>query len=186
MENNPEILTVHNVVKKLAQWSDKWISIAEGLKVPSAVISTIRVITTHQQSKDAALYRVVEWWFANSPNPEWSTIDIMIVDLGMFSKYVLKFLFNGQIARYITRNTYVHTVGGGASLIYARIAKAIASQPTVYKITAFGTCPNVLWTHATIYGHVIKTKPTEHFRGVWSKISSRTIYQCGSTTTTVW
>ena len=78
-----EILTVRNIVKKLAAWSNKWISIAEHLEVPSAVISTIRVITTHQQSKDTALYRVVEWWFANNPNPEWLTIDSVIVELGM-------------------------------------------------------------------------------------------------------
>ena len=76
-----EILTVRNIVKKLEPWSDKWISIAEYLEVPSAVISTIRVITTHQQSKDAALYKVVEWWFANNPNPEWPTIDSVIVEL---------------------------------------------------------------------------------------------------------
>ena len=76
-----EILTVRNIVKKLEPWSDKWISIAEHLEVPTAMISTIRVITTHQQSKDTALYKVVEWWFANNPNPEWPTIDDVIVEL---------------------------------------------------------------------------------------------------------
>ena len=81
MNKYPDILTVRNVVKELAPWSDKWISIAEHLEVPSAVISTIRVITTHQQSKDTALYKVVEWWFAKSPNPEWPTIDSMIAEL---------------------------------------------------------------------------------------------------------
>ena len=51
---------------------------AERLEVPSAMISTIRVITTHQHSGDTALYKVVEWWFANNPNPEWAAVNKVI------------------------------------------------------------------------------------------------------------
>ena len=80
-ETYPEIPTVQNVVNKLTKWSDKWIIIAELLKVPSSVISTIRVITAHQQSEDTALRKVVEWWFINTPNPELTAIDDVIVAL---------------------------------------------------------------------------------------------------------
>ena len=83
----PDILTVRNIVKKLAQWSDRWIRVAECLEVPSAMISTIRVITTHQHSGDTALYKVVEWWFANNPNPEWAAVNKVIEEFERGSPY---------------------------------------------------------------------------------------------------
>ena len=67
-------LSVSNIVKTLHPWSERWINVAELLRVPTAVISRIRVITTRQESQDTALYKVVEWWFKNSPNPEWTAI----------------------------------------------------------------------------------------------------------------
>ena len=71
-------LSVSNIVKTLRPWSERWINVAELLGVPTAVISKIRVITTRQKSQDTALYKVVEWWFKNSPNPEWSAISEVI------------------------------------------------------------------------------------------------------------
>ena len=67
-------LSVSKVVKTLRPWSERWMNVAEILQVPSEVISKIRVITTGKQSEDSALYKVVEWWFKNSPNPEWTAI----------------------------------------------------------------------------------------------------------------
>ena len=74
-------LSVSSVVKALRPWSEKWINVAELLKVPVEVISKIRVITTGQQSDDTALYKVVEWWFKNSSNPEWTTISELVATL---------------------------------------------------------------------------------------------------------
>ena len=65
----------------LHPWSEKWITVAELLKVPSEVISKIRIVTTGQQSDDTALYKVVQWWFKNSPNPEWTAISEVVADL---------------------------------------------------------------------------------------------------------
>ena len=74
-------LSVSNVVKTLRPWSERWINVAEDLEIPGEVISKIRVITTGQQSDDTALYKVVEWWFKNSPNPEWTAIAEVVAAL---------------------------------------------------------------------------------------------------------
>jgi len=60
------------------QFSDNWIIIANLLDVPNLMISTINVITSHQQNEGDALYKVVEWWFTHTANPEWTTIDEVI------------------------------------------------------------------------------------------------------------
>ena len=67
-------LSVSKAVETLRPWSVRWINVAEILQVPSEVISKIGVIATGKQSEDSALYKVVEWWFKNSPNPEWTAI----------------------------------------------------------------------------------------------------------------
>ena len=74
-------MTVRYIIKHLRQWSNMWIKIAELLGVPSSVISTISVITTHQRSDETALYKVVEWWFKNTANPEWTAIHHVITQL---------------------------------------------------------------------------------------------------------
>ena len=70
-------MTVNNIMKTLGKWSDKWIEIAQLLNVPSPVINTINVLTSHQpnMNDEGALYKVVEWWFVNTANPEWTAID---------------------------------------------------------------------------------------------------------------
>ena len=91
-------LSVSNVVKTLRPWTERWINVAQLLKVPSDVISKIRVITTGQQSEDTALYKVVEWWFKNSPNPEWTTISEVVAGLEVprsQSKCMLILLYEG-------------------------------------------------------------------------------------------
>ena len=74
-------LSVSNVLKALRPWSEKWINVAELLEIPSEVISKIRIITTGQQSEDTALYKMVEWWFKNSSNPEWTAISEVVAAL---------------------------------------------------------------------------------------------------------
>ena len=74
-------LSVSNVVKTLRPWFEKWIYVAKLLRIPSEVISKVGVITTRQQSEDTALYKVVEWWFKNSPNPEWTTVSEIVAAL---------------------------------------------------------------------------------------------------------
>ena len=61
-------------MKKLEKWSHRWIEIANLLDVPSTVVSTITVLTSHTGDKNP-LYKVIEWWFINTANPEWTVID---------------------------------------------------------------------------------------------------------------
>jgi hypothetical protein len=42
------------------------------LSLPYTVISSIQV--SRLPSNQASLRKVVEWWFQNTANPEWSTI----------------------------------------------------------------------------------------------------------------
>ena len=73
-------LTINNIVENLKEWSDNWIQIANLLSIPSPVINTINVLTSHQSNigdKDP-LYKVIEWWFVNTANPEWTTINDLL------------------------------------------------------------------------------------------------------------
>ncbi len=66
-----EYLTVGNVVKVLDKMSEQWIRISELLGVPDTVVNSILV--SRLQDKDS-LQRIVEWWFKNTANPEWTAI----------------------------------------------------------------------------------------------------------------
>ena len=66
-----EFLTVSNVVKALDMMANQWIRISELLKVPFSVVNSILVTRMNDQD---SLRRVVEWWFKNTANPEWTPI----------------------------------------------------------------------------------------------------------------
>jgi hypothetical protein len=66
------VLTVNRIVKSFEHISDHWIEIATELGLPYPVISSIQV--SRLPNDQASLRKVVEWWFQNTANPEWSTI----------------------------------------------------------------------------------------------------------------
>ena len=59
-------------MKALDTMADQWIKVADPLNVPSTVVDSILV--SRLQDDRASLRRVVEWWFRNTANPEWSAI----------------------------------------------------------------------------------------------------------------
>jgi hypothetical protein len=66
-------LTVNRVVKSFEHISNQyWFGIAIELGLPYFVISSIQV--SQLPNDQASLTKVVEWWFQNTANPEWSTI----------------------------------------------------------------------------------------------------------------
>ena len=72
-QNDSANLTVNNIILALKGYSDQWIRIAEMLSLPNAVVSSILV--SRLKDNEASLRKVVEWWFKNTPNPEWAAID---------------------------------------------------------------------------------------------------------------
>ena len=72
--------TVSSVCKKLHDCSDKWMRVAKLLKVDNLVVSSILVSRLNDA---ASLNRVVEWWFMNTSNPEWSEVVEVLRVLGM-------------------------------------------------------------------------------------------------------
>ena len=70
-KNFEEYLTVRNALKALDTIKDQWIRISELLGVPSSVVNSILV---SQLSDEESLKKSVEWWFRNTANPEWTTI----------------------------------------------------------------------------------------------------------------
>lgn len=80
-----EFITINGIMKRLEKISNKWITVANILKLPTSVISTINALTLHQPTMgdSGALYKVIEWWFVNTANPEWTAIDRMLYLLGI-------------------------------------------------------------------------------------------------------
>ena len=74
VDTSQDFLTINNIVNFLThhQLSDQWVKVAEELKVPNRVLSSI--VVSHQNDDEASLRKVLAWWFKNTPNPEWSTI----------------------------------------------------------------------------------------------------------------
>ena len=66
-----ECLTVNNAVKALVLMAGEWIRVSELLGVPSSVVDSILV---SRLKNEDSLRRVVEWWFKNMANPEWTAI----------------------------------------------------------------------------------------------------------------
>ena len=50
----------------------QWIRVSKLLGVPTAVSDSILVSRLNDES---SLRRVVEWWFKNTANPEWTAIN---------------------------------------------------------------------------------------------------------------
>ena len=67
-----EPLTINNIMKHLNHMSDQWIRVANILKLPSFVISSVQV--SQFGNDQASLRKVVEWWFKSTANPEWNVI----------------------------------------------------------------------------------------------------------------
>ena len=65
-------LTVNNIMKFLDHLSNEWIKVANRLLLPSPIITSIQV--SRLPSDQASLRKVIEWWFQNTPNPHWDTI----------------------------------------------------------------------------------------------------------------
>ncbi len=70
-----EHLTVSNAVKALGKMAEQWIRISELLGVPNSVVDSILV--SRLKDRDS-LHRIVEWWFKNTANPEWTAIQKII------------------------------------------------------------------------------------------------------------
>jgi hypothetical protein len=66
------VLTVNRVIQYFEHFSGRWIEIATKLGLPYQIISSIQV--SRLPSDQASLRKVVEWWFLNTANPEWSTV----------------------------------------------------------------------------------------------------------------
>lgn len=81
-------MSVFDVFERLRKWSEKWVYVAGLLGLPASVISAINILTSHQpdMGDEGALHKVIEWWFVNSANPEWTAIDDVLKHLaeGMF------------------------------------------------------------------------------------------------------
>lgn len=67
-------MTVSNVVKALHAVADQWIKISNMLEVPDIIVNSILV--SRLQDDEVSLRTVIEWWFKNSPNPEWNIIHV--------------------------------------------------------------------------------------------------------------
>lgn len=67
-----ESLTVSSITKFLDHLSSQWVNVANRLSLPSPVVTSIQV--SRLPSNQASLRKVIEWWFQNTPNPEWGTI----------------------------------------------------------------------------------------------------------------
>lgn len=90
-------LTVNNITKTLAPVVDQWIKVAGVLDVPQTVIENVLV---SRLSDKSSLQRVVEWWFKNTPNPEWTTIETTLK--GNLDKQVSLYHCNEFYLKFIT------------------------------------------------------------------------------------
>ena len=66
-----DYLTVTSICNKLDSISNRWITVAELLKVDYDVINSVMVSRFDDKS---SLKNVVQWWFMNTTNPEWNTV----------------------------------------------------------------------------------------------------------------
>ena len=60
------------MTKSLEKFSVQWMQVAGFLNLPDYVINSIHV--SRLEDDKASLRKVVEWWFKNTANPEWSAI----------------------------------------------------------------------------------------------------------------
>ena len=58
-------------MKFLQHLSNDWLKVANRLPLPSRIVTNIPV---SRLSDQASLRKVIEWWFQNTPNPDWGTI----------------------------------------------------------------------------------------------------------------
>ena len=66
-----DYLTVGNAIKALTPMAEQWVRVSKLLRVPDRVVDSILV--SRLEDRDS-LRRLVEWWFKNTPNPEWTAI----------------------------------------------------------------------------------------------------------------
>lgn len=59
-------------MKRLEHLSDQWVMVANRLPLPGSITNSIQV--SRLPDDHASLRKVVEWWFKNTPNPDWDTI----------------------------------------------------------------------------------------------------------------
>ena len=52
--------------------SCQWVKVANRLLLPSNIVNSIQV--SRLPSDQASLRKVIEWWFQNTSNPDWGTI----------------------------------------------------------------------------------------------------------------
>ena len=97
---------MNNITSTLEKISKEWIRIAQLLDVPSNIINIIHV--SHLKDDKMKLKKVVEWWFKNTPNPEWKIIQV-VLEKGMLNYYSI-----------------LHTI---MKLLFAIIASSATSMP---------------------------------------------------------
>ena len=59
-------------MKFLEHLSNQWVKVASRLLLPSPILTSIQV--SRLSGDQASLRKVIEWWFQNTPNPNWGTI----------------------------------------------------------------------------------------------------------------
>ena len=59
-------------MKFLEHLSNEWVEVANRLPLPSPIITSIQA--SQLSSDQTSLRKVIEWWFQNTPNPDWGTI----------------------------------------------------------------------------------------------------------------
>ena len=59
-------------MKFLEHLSSQWSDVARKLEIPDLIVTRIKV--SRLRNDRAYLKKVVEWWFQNTPNPNWDTI----------------------------------------------------------------------------------------------------------------
>ena len=65
-------LTVNSIINILDHLSSQWVTVANRLLLPCRIVNSIQV--SRLPSDQACLRKVIEWWFQNTPNPNWETI----------------------------------------------------------------------------------------------------------------
>ena len=73
--------------------SDKWVRVAEELNVPDHVLNSI--VASRLKDDEASLRKVIEWWFKNTANPEWSTIQRMTIQRMTIQRVTIQKLKKG-------------------------------------------------------------------------------------------
>ena len=80
-DSNLEVLSVHNALRVLLPFSEKWYEVGLSLGLPDDTMNTISVNYRHRP--DLALHHIIKIWFYNARNPAWADVIKPIPRLGI-------------------------------------------------------------------------------------------------------